>query len=384
MQEQSGAWKGVIQLRLWARYLRERRKIIFLYGMTIFLFLAVGALYNMENLGGFLYAALLASAVWMIACVIDGMKYVCRSRELEAAARHFRQSGELFLEGQEGLVKEEELFLKKVCAMDPERSAEENGPESAKTFLQAVGSLLSMVCGKREQEQRQWAEWTAECRDYYVMWTHQVKTPISAIKLLLEGEGFHDRDNYLLREELFKIDQYVEMALNFQRLEGIASDLVLQEYDLHSLVKQAVRKYSVLFINRGLGLELEEIRQKVVTDEKWFVFCVEQLLSNSIKYTPQGKIIIKGEEAKEPEKKALLIIEDTGIGICPEDLPRIFDRGFTGHNGRLEKKSTGIGLYLCRRIFTHLGISAKVESQEGKGTKVVLGLPVSAPENSRD
>ncbi len=178
MQEQSGAWKGVIQLRLWARYLRERRKIIFLYGMTIFLFLAVGALYNMENLGGFLYAALLASAVWMIACVIDGMKYVCRSRELEAAARHFRQSGELFLEGQEGLVKEEELFLKKVCAMDPERSAEENGPESAKTFLQAVGSLLSMVCRKREQEQRQWAEWTAECRDYYVMWTHQVKTPI--------------------------------------------------------------------------------------------------------------------------------------------------------------------------------------------------------------
>ena len=216
------------------------------------------------------------------------------------------------------------------------------------------------------------------------MWTHQVKTPISAIKLLLEGEGFHDRDSYLLREELFKIDQYVEMALNFQRLEGIASDLVLQEYDLHSLVKQAVMKYSVLFINRGLGLELEEIRQKVVTDEKWFVFCVEQLLSNSIKYTPQGKIIIKGEGAKEPEKKALLIIEDTGIGICPEDLPRIFDRGFTGHNGRLEKKSTGIGLYLCRRIFTHLGISAKVESQEGKGTKVVLGLPVSAPENSRD
>lgn len=377
-----------MQLRLWARYFREKRKIIVLYGVTIFLFVAVGTLYHMENLGGFLYAALLSTVLWGMAGIVGGLKYVRQSRGLEEAARHFRQSGELLLEGLEGLSREEELFLERGRSIEERRSVrkgrseEESGPESAETLLQAAGSLLSMVCEQRGQEQRQWAERTAECKDYYVMWTHQVKTPISAIKLLLEGEGFHDRDSYLLREELFKIDQYVEMALNFQRLEGIASDLVLQEYDLCSLVKQAVRKYSVLFINRGLGLELEEMRQRVVTDEKWFVFCVEQLLSNSIKYTPHGKIIIKGGGEKEtegPEGKAMLIIEDTGIGICPEDLPRIFDRGFTGHNGRIEKKSTGIGLYLCRRIFTHLGISAKVVSQEGKGTRVVLGLPVSSP-----
>lgn len=219
-----------------------------------------------------------------------------------------------------------------------------------------------------------WEERTAECRDYYIMWTHQIKTPIFALRLLLENGETHDRNAFLMREELFKIEQYAEMALTFQRLENISSDLVLQKYSLYAMLKQAVRKYAVLFINKGLSLELQETEAEVVTDEKWFGFCVEQLLSNSIKYTPEGKIIIK-TDAAETEGKTVLSIEDTGMGIRPEDLPRIFEKGFTGYNGRLDKKSTGIGLYLCRNIFLHLGISFKVESQEGKGTKVMLTIP---------
>lgn len=115
-----------------------------------------------------------------------------------------------------------------------------------------------------------------------------------------------------------------------------------------------------------------ELGFQIVTDEKWFVFCLEQILSNSIKYTPRGSISLRAEEEG---KRVLLFLEDTGIGIRAEDLPRIFERGFTGYNGRMDKRATGIGLYLCRRIYGKLGITVQVYSEEGRGTKVVLGIP---------
>ena len=127
----------------------------------------------------------------------------------------------------------------------------------------------------------------------------------------------------------------------------------------------------MLFINKGLRLDLQENQVKILTDEKWFVFCLEQILSNSIKYTGKGGITMYSE-VDSIGKRVRLYIRDTGIGIHPQDLPRIFEKGFTGYNGRVENKSTGIGLYLCRQIFTHLGIRMKVESREGEGTTVVL------------
>lgn len=253
--------------------------------------------------------------------------------------------------------------------------SEEGG--DAEDYEEACWRLLFLVSEKNEARRMEWEQRTAECRDYYIMWTHQIKTPISAMRLLLENGESYDKNMFPMREELFKIEQYAEMALTFQRLENISSDLVLQEYDLYTMLKNAVRKYAVLFINKGLGIELQETELKTVTDEKWFSFCVEQLLSNSIKYTAKGKIIVRADTAgtDSRDQRILLTIEDTGIGIRPEDLPRIFERGFTGYNGRLDKKSTGIGLYLCRKIFVHLGIAVRVESEEGKGTKVILTLP---------
>ena len=345
-------------MELWLRYLHERRHIVLLYFCTVFFFVAIGALYHFENLEKLLYAALLTFVVWGAAALLGGLRYVVRSRRLEDMARHFQESGELCLRQQE------------------ERSLCEarEGIAGAEDYGDACMRLLHMVSEEKEAQRMRWEERMAECRDYYVMWTHQIKTPISALSLLLENGAACGRNVFLMREELFKIGQYAEMALTFQRLESISSDLVLQECGLYAMLKSAVRKYAVLFINKGLSLELQETEARVVTDEKWFGFCVEQLLSNSIKYTPEGSIRIRAEE-KESGDQVLLSIEDTGIGIRPEDLPRIFEKGFTGYNGRLDKKSTGIGLYLCRKIFLHLGICVRVESQEKKGTGVFLTIP---------
>ena len=375
-------------MRLWIRYLQEKKLTLALYILTAGLFVAVGSLYHIENLGKLFYAAVLTLAVWAVAGILEGIKYVQRSRQLEAVFRHYEQSGEMIL-GDEG--KSLELLGDSI--------------EYAESYEQAQALLLKAMNERQGKERRSWEQKTAERGDYYLMWTHQIKTPIAAMKLLLERVELVDRDSFLMKEELFKIEQYVEMVLAFQRLESISDDMVLQQYNLHSLARQAVKKYSVLFINKGLKLELGEMDFNIVTDEKWFVFCLEQLLSNSIKYTPKGSISVWVEagtaggdlraEAKTAEgsfrtepgteerlqagsrsgKRVLLLLEDTGIGIRAEDLPRIFERGFTGYNGRLDKRSTGIGLYLCRRVYEKLGITVQVKSEDGKGTKVTLGIP---------
>lgn len=333
----------------WIQFLKIKRKTILLYFATVLLFLITGSLYHVENLGKLLYAALLTFALWLIAGISQGLKFVRCCKGLEAAARHFEESGELLL-GES--CRPEELM------------------EACGTTEQLTRLLLS-VNDARQRDLDSWEEKTTDRKDYYMMWTHQIKTPISALRLLLEKNS-DGRDSFLMREELFKIEQYVEMVLTFQRLDSMASDLVLQEYELTSMLRQSVRKYSVLFINKGLSVEVPDRETKVLTDEKWFTFCLEQLLSNSIKYTQDGGIRFLIEDG---ERSVRLTVADTGIGIRSEDLPRIFERGFTGYNGRLDKKSTGIGLYLCKQVFDRLGIAIRAESEIGSGTRMILTLP---------
>ncbi len=207
----------------------------------------------------------------------------------------------------------------------------------------------------------------SELVEYYTLWAHQIKTPIAAMRLLLQEDG---RENAALSAELFKIEQYVEMVLQYLRLGSMSSDLVLRRYSLDAIVRQAVRKYARLFILNKVALRYEPIDCTVLTDEKWLCFIVEQLLSNAVKYTPQGEVRVY----LLPGAEATLVVEDTGIGIRPEDLPRVFERGFTGYNGRDDKKSTGIGLYLCRQIAARLGHTIAIESEAGRGTRVLLDL----------
>ncbi len=226
---------------------------------------------------------------------------------------------------------------------------------------------LEELLAERKRQLARWEEREKEMGDYYLMWAHQIKTPIAAMKLLAE-----ERDDGLqMSQELFLVEQYAEMVLHYLRLESMSSDLLLQEYSLEEMVCRTVRKFSVFFIGKGLELELGDLAGvRVVTDEKWLCFVLEQLLSNSVKYTKKGKIAI----FLEKERTFELVIEDTGIGIRPEDLPRIFERGFTGYNGRMDQKSTGIGLYLVRQVLENLNIPIRVESAPGKGTRVFLDL----------
>lgn len=214
-----------------------------------------------------------------------------------------------------------------------------------------------LLAGRREQE---------EALDYYMLWTHQVKTPIAAMRLICQGEDTQmGRD---LQAELFKIEQYVEMALSYVRLGSSSTDYVFRRYPLDDLVRQAVRKYASLFIQKKIRLDLKPLDGQVVTDEKWLVFVIGQILSNALKYTSKGCISIyqEGED--------VLVIQDTGIGIAPEDLPRIWEKGFTGYNGREDKRATGIGMYLCKRVLEDLSHTIAVTSQVGKGTKVSIGF----------
>lgn len=205
-----------------------------------------------------------------------------------------------------------------------------------------------------------------EMVDYYTAWVHQIKTPIAAMRLRLQSED-SDSSRRLLAD-LGRIEQYVEMVLTYLRLEGEGTDYVFREAKLDDIVRPALRRFAGEFIARRLTLDYTPTDVRVLTDEKWLSFVIEQVLSNALKYTPQGGVSVYVEEPKT------LCIRDTGIGIAPEDLPRIFEKGYTGCNGRADKRSTGIGLYLCRQIMEKLSHTIRIESEMGVGTKVYLGL----------
>ena len=238
--------------------------------------------------------------------------------------------------------------------------------EEAPGSLEEAYETIIRNLSQREQDfRREQQRQEADRADYYTTWVHQIKTPIASMYLSLENE-----DSPLSRslgEELQRIEQYVQMVLTYQRLDSVDTDYVFRECPVDPLVKGALRKFAAQFIRKGIRLDYTPTQKSVVTDEKWLSFVVEQLLSNALKYTPQGTVSIYLEDGS-------LCIRDTGIGIAPEDLPRIFERGYTGCNGRSDKKASGLGLYLCRRICNNLGHNLTAESTPGVGTLMKLDL----------
>lgn len=190
---------------------------------------------------------------------------------------------------------------------------------------------------------------------------------IAALRLTLQPDDTPNARR--LMSQLLRIEQYVDMVLMYLRLDEGTSDYVIRACDLDGIIRQSLRKFAGEFIDRKLTLHYEPLHLSVVTDEKWLGFVVEQVLSNALKYTPEG-----GSITIDAEAPATLCIRDTGIGITAEDLPRIFDRGYTGRNGRTYRQASGIGLYLCRRICRDLGHTITASSAAGEGTVLRLDL----------
>lgn len=202
--------------------------------------------------------------------------------------------------------------------------------------------------------------------EYYTVWAHQIKTPIASMRLQIQSEDTESARK--LMGDLNRIEAYVEMVLTFLRLDSDSTDYLIKEYDLDEIIRPAIRKFSREFILKKLKLEYEPIEFKIITDSKWLSFIIEQVISNAVKYTSEGYVRIYMSEP------GILCIEDTGVGISEEDLPRIFENGYTGFNGREDKRASGIGLYLCKRISDNLGHKIYAESKVGEGTKIFLDM----------
>lgn len=249
-------------------------------------------------------------------------------------------------------------------SLDPRLPFQElPGPETPlEADYQALVRQLYDARQRQEEEARQKYE---EQLDYFTLWAHQIKTPIAGMALILQEEGEMDRGE--LKNELFHIQQYVSMALHYLRLET-PSDFLFQSCELDRIIRNAIRAYAAQLIRQKIRIVYEPVRAQVLTDEKWLQFVVEQLLSNAVKYAPGGTVTITLEPG------TVLRIADNGTGIAPEDLPRIFEKGYTGFHGRKNRQTTGIGLYLCRKIMDRLGHTIRAESSVGEGTCFYLDL----------
>lgn len=286
-------------------------------------------------LGPVLYADLLMLGITAVYLGYSYIRYRRKRRILKLWETNFRYSGEM--EKPKG----EDCF--------------------EETYLRIIENLEQ----DQQREREAWQNEQKKDREYYTRWSHQIKTPIAATNLLLSEKNLDVR---AVKRELFRIEQYADMALQYQRLEGESSDLVLEKVKLYKMVSQTLKKLSTIFVYKKLHVKLGDLEKEIVTDEKWMCFILEQILTNAAKYTEEGGMI---EIWLEQE---VLCIRDNGIGIQEEDLPRIFEWGYTGYNGRLDKKSTGIGLSLTKEAAGLLQIGISMESQVGRGTTVFLNL----------
>lgn len=317
-----------------ATYLKRQYKLLFFLAASAVIFVLVFSLYDLpaEAVG---YAALLCAVLGLILFAAGYAGFLRRHRELERLLDAVHET---------------------VLPLPPARTPLEADYQA---LLNAVSAHRAKLLGDGERRRQ-------ELLDYYALWAHQIKTPIAASRLLLQSGDAPDVP--AIGAELLKIEEYVEMALGYLRLDGDGSDYVFRRCDLDGVVRASLRKYARLFILKKISLDFHETGRTVLTDEKWLGFVIGQILSNAVKYTPEG-----GSVRIYPDGETLAIA-DNGIGIRPEDLPRVFEKGFTGYNGREDRKATGIGLYLCRRVLSNLNHGVTIVSRPGQGTIVRLLL----------
>lgn len=321
-------------MRILLAYIKSKVKLLFMFLLCVCIFATVFSLYDLpvESVG---YASLLCFVFIIIFGLYDYSRFYKKHKYLS------------------------ELKPDIAISLDKLPAALNLLEQDYKELLQAVFDDKQAYIAESDRKK-------AEMLDYYTLWVHEIKTPIAAMRLILQSN--ETGLNHELQDQLFKIEQYVEMVMAYLRLGSSSTDFLFKEYDLEDIVKQTVRKYAPMFIRKKINVRLGNLKCKVLTDEKWLCFAIEQILSNAIKYTNEGYILFDSENG------SILVIKDTGIGISAEDLPRIFEKGFTGYNGRIDKRASGIGLYLTKQILTKLGHRIFIESETGKGTTVRIDM----------
>ncbi|MFV0560162.1 MAG: two-component system sensor histidine kinase SapS [Enterococcus sp.] len=239
-----------------------------------------------------------------------------------------------------------------------------------------VEEQVNQVIRMHQEVMRQTVSAQQEQKDFIDSWVHEIKVPLAATELLVQSIEFdiEDQKYILLENELAKIDEYVDQVLYYARLDSFSRDYLIQEYDLKEIIQPVLRSQANYFIQKQLHYEVVGDSQPVLTDAKWVGFIFKQLLSNAIKYTPDnGNIEIS---IKRTTQEVQLVLQDSGIGIPKEDINRIFDKGFTGSNGRFaQQHSTGLGLYLAKNLAEKLGVHLSVTSIQGQGTKMIMHFP---------
>ncbi|MDU5109706.1 MAG: sensor histidine kinase [Clostridium sp.] len=316
------------------KYILGNISIIILFFAFVGIFMGIFSLYNLE-IEAVIYASILCIVLALIYFIFKFLNYYKKHIEL------------IRIEKNISLIANE--------LPPPRRGIEEDYHNMIFSLIDINNKNLTELVKQRK-----------ESIDYYTTWVHQIKVPISVMKLILQGEDTNE--NKELLSELFKIEEYVEMVLCYFRLDSSSSDFVFKEYELDDIIKKSIRKYASQFIRKKISLNYKGTNKIILTDEKWLSFIIEQILSNAIKYTDKGVITISVDKDK------ILSISDTGIGIAEEDIHRIFEKGFTGYNGRADKKSTGLGLYLCKRAANKISHKIYVESEVGKGSTFFIDL----------
>lgn len=320
-------------------YILSRRHGIVLYIVSVFIFVIVFLLSHVA-LKYVWYPALLCFCVYVILGIYDFSRF--RKRHIQL-----------------------------VRSLDAIDVSLENLPETNELIETDYQVLLEELKKKKDNRLVEDNQKAKELEEYLTLWSHQIKTPLTALQLTTASVSEPVKSE--TQEQIFEIEQYVDMMLQYIRLRDNTSDLVLQKYPLRSMVHQAVKYYSRVFIAKKISVKIDiEEQLKVVTDEKWLVFALKQLLSNALKYTEAGSISIRVRLADSKDASICLQIEDTGIGIAKDDLPRIFERGYTGYNGRKDKKATGLGLYLTNQVLSMLNHSISIDSMIGQGTTVSI------------
>lgn len=315
-------------------YLKKNIKVYILFIVFIFIFFIMFYLYNLP-LEALIYTGSFCFLAALIASISDYANYKESYKKLN------------FLE---------QNILNDLDAL----------PKSLDIRIDYYHKIIEKLYEELEKLTQENRQKNTDMVDYYSMWVHQIKTPIAAMNFLLDNE---EVDQKILQQELFKIERYVEMVLTYIRLDSISSDYVITKINLDEVVKDSVKKYATIFINKKIKLNYVSHETMIISDKKWLSFAFEQILGNSVKYSSAGgEITIETCENK-------LVIEDRGIGVKEEDLPRIFEKGFTGFNGRYEKKSSGLGLYLCKKTLDKLGHHIEISSKVGEGTRIEITFP---------